>query len=302
MTGEKKISYHFSPYYRQEVKAAFLFILPALVLMCVFIFYPMIRALVISFQEYNLISLNNVFNGIENYVNLFQDNEFKASLWNSFYFAIVVIPTQTIIALGLALLIQKKFRGVGFFRSIYFLPFVVSFAVAATVFRLIYNKDYGLLNVILSGLGFSTVDFLSNPDIAMIGIIIIGIWKAAGFYMIVLLAGLNNIPDSLYEAAKVDGAGAIQRFFLITLPLLKRTLAFVVVITTMDALKIFVPIYITTEGGPAESTKTVVYYIYETAFQFLNMGYAAAAAFIYFSIVLVISLIQLRLFRSDVEY
>jgi multiple sugar transport system permease protein len=136
----------------------------------------------------------------------------------------------------------------------------------------------------------------------MIGIIILCIWKAMGFFMIIFLAGLNNIPDSLYEAAHVDGAGPVQRFFLITLPLLKRTTAFVVIITTMDALKIFVPIYITTSGGPAGSTSTVVHYIYETAFKQMNMGYATAAAFLFFILVLIISIIQLRVFRTDVEY
>src|SRR5690606_35882554 len=146
---------------------------------------------------------------------------------NALYFAGVVIPLQTAIALGLALLVKKPFRGVGVFRTIYFLPVVVSFAIAATIFRLIYNKDYGMLNVILKGLGIPVLDFLSNPAISMIGIMILCIWKAMGFFMIVFLAGLNNIPDSLYEAAQMDGAGPLQRFVLITMPLLKRTLAFV---------------------------------------------------------------------------
>lgn len=287
---------------KQETRAAFLFIIPALVLLVLFIFYPMARALLISFENYNLISANSSPAGFDNYTQLLKDDSFLSSLGHSFYFAAVVIPLQTLIALGLALLVRRVFRGVGLFRTIYFLPVVVSFAIASTIFKLIYNKDYGMLNVILKGLGLPTADFLSNPNISMIGIIILCIWKAMGFFMIVFLAGLNNIPDSLYEAAHVDGAGPIQQFVMVTLPLLKRTTAFVVIITTMDALKIFVPVYITTSGGPAQSTSTVVHYIYETAFKQMNMGYASAAAFILFAIVLVISIVQLRIFRTDVEY
>lgn len=289
-------------YDKQETRAAFLFIIPALALLVLFIFYPMARAFLISFEHYNLISANSSPAGLENYRLLLKDRSFLNSLGHSFYFAAVVIPLQSMIALGLALLVRRSFRGVGIFRTVYFLPVVVSFAIAATIFKLIYNKDYGMLNVILKGVGLPVADFLSNPKISMIGIIILCIWKAMGFFMIVFLAGLNNIPDSLYEAAHVDGAGPFQRFLMVTLPLLKRTTAFVVIITTMDALKIFVPVYITTSGGPAQSTSTVVHYIYETAFKQMNMGYASAAAFVLFAIVLVISIVQLRIFRTDVEY
>jgi multiple sugar transport system permease protein len=294
--------YRSAIYDKQESRAAYLFIVPAFLLLSVFIFYPMFRALLISFENYNLISAQSSFAGFANYGKLFSDGDFGASLWHSFYFTLVVLPVQTAISLGLALLVQKKFRGVGFFRTVYFIPVVVSFAIASTIFKLIYNKDYGMLNVLLKGIGLPGVDFLSNPDISMLGIIALCIWKAMGFVMVIFLAGLNNIPDSLYEAAQVDGASPAQRFFLITLPLLKRTMAFVVIITTMDALKIFIPIYITTSGGPAGSTSTVVHFIYETAFKQMNMGYAAAAAFLFFFLVLMISIVQLRIFRTDVEY
>lgn len=290
-------------YDRLETRAALLFLAPAFLLLVLFVFFPMFRALWISFQYYNLINNASAeWIGLDNYRNLLQDESFRASLFHSFYFAAVVIPVQTAIAFGLALLVRGKFKGVGFFRTVYFLPVVVSFAVASTVFRLIYNKDYGMLNAILKGFGLPPVDFLSSPKIAMIGIIILCIWKAMGFFMVVFLAGLNNIPQELYEAAEVDGAGRVHRFFRITLPLLKRTMAFVVIITTMDALKIFVPVFVTTSGGPAGATSTVVFYVYETAFKQMNLGYASAAAFLFFCIVLVISIIQLRMFRSDVEY
>lgn len=159
------------------------------------------------------------------------------------------------------------------------------------------------MNAILGGLGLPTIDFLSNSSIAMIGVALLGIWKSVGFFMIVFLAGLNNIPNDLYEAAQIDGAGVIRRFVSITLPLLKKVMAFVVIITTMDALKIFIPVYVTMEGGgPAGSTRTAAYFIYNTAFQEMNMGYASAAAFIFFIIIMIISVIQMRAFKSDVEY
>lgn len=291
-----------SAFEKQEAYAAMWFILPATLLLVLFIFYPLAHAFVISFQKYNLINPQTSFAGLDNYAQLLRNSDFTTSVWNSLYFAAVVIPVQTAIALGLAMLVRKVFRGVGIFRTIYFLPVVISIAIASTIFRLIYNKDYGMLNAVLNGLGVPSLDFLSNPSISMIGIIILCIWKAMGFFMIVFLAGLNNIPESLYEAAQIDGAGPLQRFYQITLPLLKRTTAFVVIITTMDALKIFVPIFITTSGGPAGSTSTIVYYIYLTAFRHMNIGLATAAAFLFFAVVMMISIVQLRLFRSDVEY
>ncbi|HZG58856.1 sugar ABC transporter permease [Paenibacillus sp.] len=289
-------------YGKQEEQAALGFILPATLLLILFIFYPMFRAFVMSFQNVMLLSNTSTFVGLTNYVNLVQDPFFIRSIKNSLYFAVVVIPVQTVIALGLALLIRGKFKGIGIFRTVYFLPVVVSFAIAATIFKLIYNKDYGFLNIILQAFGFPGVEFLSNPDTAMIGIIILCLWKSMGLFMVIFLAGLNNISDSYYEAAQIDGASKIKQFFYVTLPLLQRTIGFVIIITTMDALKIFVPIYVTTSGGPAGATTTVVYYIYETAFDQMNIGYASAAAFLFFVAVLLISLIQLRVFRSDVEY
>jgi multiple sugar transport system permease protein len=292
-----KINFH-----KQEEFAGFTFILPAVVGLLVFVFYPMVNAFIISFKEFNLISINSSFIGIENYTKLLADRDFLMSLYHSFQFAIIVIPVQTAIALCMALLIQKKFIFTGLFRTIYFIPVIIAFGVASTVFKLIYNQDYGLLNSILKMFGLPTISFLSDPNTAMYGVIILCIWKAAGFFMIIFLAGLNNIPSNIYEAAEVDGANSVQRFFKITLPLLKRTMAFVVIITTIDAIKISTPIFILTNGGPADSTTTAVYYIYKEAFLRMNMGYASAAAFILFTIVLTISIIQMKFFKSDVEY
>ncbi|MGP4038516.1 carbohydrate ABC transporter permease [Gracilibacillus sp. D59] len=290
-------------YRKSEAIAAYSFILPAFILLLIFILNPMFQSLITSFYDVNLISDDKSLVGTANYTNLLSDMDFYSSLGHSFYFGLLVLPIQTAVALGLALLVKKHFRGVGIFRMIYFVPFVISMSVASSIFKMIYNKDSGLMNAILSGFGFPSLDFLSNPSIAMLGVALLGTWKSMGFFMIVFLAGLNNIPDDLYESAQIDGAGPIRRFISITLPLLKKVMTFVVIITTMDALKIFIPVYVMMEGGgPAGSTRTAAYFIYNTAFQKMDMGYASASAFIFFIIILIISLIQLRVLRSDVEY
>ncbi|MBD0380228.1 carbohydrate ABC transporter permease [Paenibacillus sedimenti] len=284
---------------KHEQVTAFWFVFPALALLLVFVFYPMIQAFMISFKNYSLVGSGDVFVGLDNYTGLLTDRSFLNSLKHSFYFAVIVIPIQTSIALGLALLIQKKTAASGLFRTLYFIPVVISTAVAATVFKLIYNKEFGLLNSVLKALHLPLTNFLSNPETAMNGIIILGIWKAAGFFMIIFLAGLNNISPDLYEAAKVDGASKLQQFFKITLPLLKRTTAFVVIMTTIDAIKLSGLVFVLTNGGPNSSTETVVFYIYKLAFQQMRMGYATAAAFILFAIVLIISLVQMKLFDNE---
>jgi multiple sugar transport system permease protein len=287
---------------RQEERTAWLFILPALVALLLFVFYPMVKAFLISFQNYNMVGGTRSFNGIDNYRTLMNDSEFLASLRHSLFFAVIVIPVQTSISLGLAMLIQRARRFTSLFRTAYFIPVVISTSVAATVFKLIYNKDFGILNQVLKSMGLPITNFLSNPDTAMYGIIILGIWKAAGFFMIIFLAGLNNISQDLYEAARVDGASRAQQFFRITLPMLNRTMAFVVIMTTIDAIKLAGLVFVLTNGGPNGSTQTVVYYIWKMAFQQMQMGYGTAAAFVLFAIVLIISLAQMTYFNKKADY
>ena len=279
-----------------------LFILPAFILLLVFVFIPMARAFYYSFTDYMLVSGSKTFVGFKNYVNLLQDSKFIASIKHTFYFAIIVIPVQSAIALGLALLVKPQYKYTGFFRTAFFVPVVISTAVAGTVFKLIYNRDFGLLNVLLGAVGIPKISFLSNADIAMNGVIILGIWKAAGFFMVVFLAGLNNVPHDLYESASVDGASKVKQFFYITLPLLKRTTAFVIIITTIDAFKLSGLVFVLTNGGPNSSTETIVYFIYKTAFEQMKMGYASAAAFILFFMILIISVFQMFFLRSKVNH
>jgi multiple sugar transport system permease protein len=298
VSSNKKRSQSFR---KHEQATAFWFIFPAIALLFVFVFYPMLQAFLISFKNYSLVGAGDVFVGMDNYVQLMKDRAFFNSLKHSFYFALIVIPIQTSIALGLALFIQKKTATSGLFRTLYFIPVIISTAVAATVFKLIYNKEFGLLNSVLKALHMPVTSFLSDPKTAMNGIIVLGIWKGAGFFMIIFLAGLNNISPDLYEAARVDGASRIQQFFKITFPLLHRTMAFVVIMTTIDAIKLSGLVFVLTNGGPNSSTETVVFYIYKQAFTQMRMGYATAAAFVLFAIVLTISLIQMKLFNKDTD-
>ncbi|CAN7606156.1 carbohydrate ABC transporter permease [Paenibacillus sp. LjRoot56] len=298
VSSSKKKSQSFR---KHEQATAFWFIFPAIALLLVFVFYPMLQAFLISFKNYSLVGAGDVFVGMDNYVHLMKDRAFFNSLKHSFYFALIVIPIQTSIALGLALLIQKKTATAGLFRTLYFIPVIISTAVAATVFKLIYNKEFGLLNSVLKALHMPVTSFLSDPKTAMNGIIVLGIWKGAGFFMIIFLAGLNNISPDLYEAARVDGASRIGQFTKITLPLLNRTMSFVVIMTTIDAIKLSGLVFVLTNGGPNSSTETVVFYIYKQAFTQMRMGYATAAAFVLFAIVLTISLIQMKLFNKDTD-
>jgi multiple sugar transport system permease protein len=279
-----------------------LFVLPAFILLLVFVFIPMAKAFYYSFTDYMLVSGSKTFVGLKNYADLLQDSKFLDSIKHTFYFAIIVIPVQTAIALGLALLVKPQYKYTGFFRTAFFVPVVISTAVAGTVFKLIYNRDFGLLNVLLGAVGIPKISLLSNADIAMNGVVILGIWKAAGFFMIVFLAGLNNIPHDLYESARVDGASKVKQFFYITLPLLKRTTAFIIIMTTIDAIKLSGLVFVLTNGGPNSSTETIVYFIYKTAFEQMQMGYASAAAFILFFMILIISVIQMFFLRSKVNY
>ncbi|MBD2870580.1 carbohydrate ABC transporter permease [Paenibacillus arenilitoris] len=289
-------------YLRSEERYAYAFIFPALASLLVFVFYPMLQALIVSFKDFNLISPDSEFVGLSNYIELLKDRDFLDSLLHSFHFAVVVIPVQTAIALGLALLIKRKTWYAPLFRTVYFLPVVIAIGVASTVFRLLYNNDFGLLNTILNAVGLPKIAFLSDPQAAIYGVMLLGIWKSVGFFMIIFLAGLNNISPDIYEAAQMDGASPWDSFWRITLPLLNRTTAFVVIITTIDAIKISGPIFILTGGGPAGSTTTATFFIVEKAFEEMQMGYSTAAAFILFVIVLAISLVQMKFFKTDVEH
>ncbi len=284
-------------------RAAWLFLAPALLLIGVFFFLPVAASLLLSvtdFDIYAIASLENVrFVGLRNYVELLQNPIFWTAVRNTFYFALVGGPLTVAASLGAALLVSARLvRFKGFFRSVYFIPFVTTLVAVAIVWRYLYHPQYGLLNYVLGWVGIGPIDWLGDPRWAMPAIILLAVWKNFGYNMLIFIAGLQNIPAELYEAAELDGAGPLRRFWHVTLPLLAPTFLFVGVITMIGYFQLFAEPYVMTGGGPLRSTTSVVLLMYEEGFRWWRMGVAASVAFVLFLIILVWTLLQFRLQRE----
>lgn len=276
-----------------ESRAGLIMSAPAFVLLIGFLIIPIIYTIYYSFFTYQVIRPDHIiFSGVKNYVTLFRDADFWKALRNTVYFTILVVPLQCALALGLALLVSSRQKGVSIFRTMYFSPQVTSMVVIAILWTILYNSNVntGLINALLSKFGFGTIDFLNSPKTAMNSIIFMSAWQGAGYQMMIFLAGLNGIAAEQYEAAAVVGAGKWRRFTAVTLPGLTNTIKYVLMITVIQAMKLFTQPYIMTKGGPRNRTKTLVYYIYEQGFQKGSFGYACAAATVFFLFVVLISL------------
>lgn len=285
-----------------ERRAAYLFILPAVILLIAFLILPACSTIRYAFTDYNILRPDNIqFCGLDNFTELFHDRDFKKSLINTIYFTLVVVPFQCVLALALALLISPRKRGVSIFRAAYFSPNVTSMVVVAILWSVLYNPNpsTGLLNAFLTKLGFDACGFLTKPKTAMNSIIFMSAWQAAGYQMMIFLAGLQAIPGDQYEAASIDGANKLKQFLYITLPGLKNVIKYVVMITMIQAMKLFTQPYVMTQGGPQNSTRTLVYYIYEQGFQSRNFGYACSVATVFFVIVVSMSLMLKRVIKAD---
>ncbi|MBA7530226.1 sn-glycerol-3-phosphate transport system permease protein UgpA [subsurface metagenome] len=275
---------------------AYTFVIPAALLLFVFLVVPAIMALAFSFTDFYILRPEGIsFIGIKNYVTLFQDELFLKCLWNTSYFVFVLVPIEGIIALGLAILVNKNIIGKTFFRTSYFAPVITSIAVVAILWSFIYNPNDGLINAALNALGIPSQMFLRSASQAMNSIIFMTIWQGVGIQMIIFLAGLKQIPTELYEASAIDGATAIQQFFKITIPGLKNVISFIVIWITIQAFKLFTQPYIMTYGGPENSTRTLVYYIYQQGFQYKKAGYASCMAMVFFVIVVCVAMVQKRI-------
>jgi multiple sugar transport system permease protein len=280
--------------------AAWFFLAPALLLIGVFFFLPVAAALLLSVTDFDLYGIANPANtrfiGLANYVRLLHTPDFWSALKNTFYFAFVGGPLTIAVALGAALLLSSKLvRFKGFFRTVYFTPFVTTLVAVAIVWRYLYHTRYGLFNYGLAHLGIAPIDWLGDPHWAMPAIILMAVWKGFGYNMLIFIAGLQAIPDELYDAAEIDGAGPFRRFFSITLPMLAPTLVFVAVITMIGYFQLFAEPYVMTQGGPLRSTTSVVLLMYEEGFRWWRMGYAASIAFVLFIVILLATLVQFRL-------
>ena len=268
------------------------FLLPSLLGFALFIIYPIFYSLGVSFTNWDLINAKE-FIGFGNYSRLLSDPQFWNSLKNTFFFIIGYLPSVMIIGLLIALLLNSKLKMKVLFRGIYFLPVVTSWVAVSLVWKWLFNPKFGLINYFIEMIGLSGPSWLNDPKTAMIAIIITSVWKDIGFIMVLYLGGLQNISTSLYEAAGIDGASKFQQFWKITLPMLKPTTFFVSMISLINSFQVFDQVNIMTEGGPGDSTTVLVQNIYNSAFKYSEMGYAAAMSWVLFLIILVVSLVQI---------
>lgn len=272
-------------------RAAYLYLLPILIGLTVFTVGPVLASLGLSFTHYE-IGAAPKFIGAANYSELLHSDLFWHVLRNTCYYVILYVPASILASLGLALLIEKRIRGLAFFRAIYFLPVVTSIVAAAIIWSWVYNSDVGLLNYLLSLLGINGPKWLQDPHWALPAIALMSIWKNAGYNMMIFLAGLASIPKDYHEAARLDGSSAFSRFRHITLPLLSPVTFFVLVVTTIGAFQVFEQTFVMTNGGPGISTLTLSYYIWQTAFKFFNLGGASALGYSFFLLVLAVTALQ----------
>jgi multiple sugar transport system permease protein len=282
---------------------AFWFVAPALALIFVFFVVPVVVALLLSFTDFDIYAIADLDNlrviGAANYSRLLESPLFWTALRNTLYFVLAGGPLSIAVSLGAAMLINARaLRLKGVFRTVLFLPVVTTLVAVAVVWRYLYHPRQGLLNYGLILVGISPIDWLGDPHWAMPAIILMAVWKNFGFNMIIFLAGLQSIPERLYEAARLDGAGDWQQFRHVTLPMLSPTLLFVTVITMVGYFQLFAEPYVMTRGGPANSTLSIVLLMYEQGFRWWNMGYAAAVAFVLFSVILAVTLVELRYRRG----
>ena len=287
----------------RSVSPIILFLLPALSFYFVFELFPIFYSLYISFFEWHIIG-DVRFVGLENYFKIFSDPVFIVALRNTFIYTIVTVPTQIFFGLAIALLLNQKIRGKVTFRALYYIPVITSWTVVSLIWKWIYDPVYGFLNYVLLSLGAirEPVRWLQDPSVALCAVMLVTIWKGIGWNMVIFLAGLQTIPQSLYDAALIDGANRWRRFRYITLPLLRPVIATVTVLLTIGALNAFVQIYILTAGGPLHSTEVINTYLYKNAFSYLNFGYASSMAMFLLALTLTISIVQRKVLSKKIEY
>lgn len=277
----------------------YLFLLPACSIIGGFVLYPMLHAFVYSLTDYNMISTAS-FVGLENYRQLKQDPFFWSSLQNTLLYLLIVVPILVVAPIFLALLVNESLPGIKIFRAIFYLPVITSLVVTGLIWKWVYEEQ-GILNYFLlsSGITDNPVAFLTDPTNALFSVMAVTVWTGLGYYMVIYLAGLQSIPRSLYEAADVEGISKWKQTLYITIPLLKPSVAIVAVMSSIAAMKVFEEVYVMTQGGPLDATKTLVYFIYQSAFEEFEMGYASAAGVVLFLLTLCLSLINLFVLRKE---
>lgn len=278
-----------------------IFLLPSLLPLAAFTLGPMAASFGLSFLKWDLLR-PPTFVGLRNYLNLATDPDFRAAVLHTLFFIVGYLPLVFVGGLGLALLLNRKLRGSAFFRAAYFLPVITSWVVVSLVWKWLLNPQSGIVNAALAAIGITGPGWWTDPAWAMPSIILASAWKDLGYVMVILLAGLQAIPDDYYEAAAVDGAGAWARFRHITLPLLSPSTFFVLIISLINSFQVFDQVYVMTGGGPAGASSVIVERIVKYAFSYSAMGYASAMSWVLFAVILLVTLLQFRLQRRWVNY
>jgi putative chitobiose transport system permease protein len=273
----------------------YLFLLPALTLLSLTVFWPALQAFYLSFTRYEYdLTQPPLWIGLENFQTLWGDRVFWQTLTNTLLYLVGVVPILVITPLGLAILVNQKLRGMHWFRAAYYTPVIISMVVAGIAWKWLYSQE-GFLNQLLRQFGFAGLPWLTSPQFSLWSVMVVTIWKGLGYYMVIYLAGLQAIPADLYEAAAIDGSDGFQKHWDITVPLMRPYLLLVAVISAISATKVFEEIYIMTQGGPRNSSKTIVYYLYEKAFQDLEISYACTIGLILFLVIFSLSILNLKL-------
>ena len=275
----------------------YLFLLPAFVLLAVFFFIPFIDTILLSFKDFSTDIYNPQFIGFSNYIQLFKSKEFYTTLTNTFLFLIMVVPILAILPLIVAIFINQKIKGVNIYKVLIYLPVIISIVVVAIAFKWLYAQQ-GILNYLAELFGLSAIGWLTDTKFALLSVAIVTIYKGIGYYMMIYISALIGVPKDLYEAADIDGASEIKKHLTVTIPQIMPTIALVVIISSISALKVFTEIYVMTKGGPLNSTKTIVYYIYERAFENLDLSMASAASVVLLFIILAFSIINITCFEN----
>lgn len=276
----------------------YLFLLPAVAVLIVFFFIPFFQTFGLSFFDYSSSIYNPTFNGVDNYIKLFKEPIFYKVMFNTFMYLIIAVPFLVTFPLFLAILINQEIRGITLYKILLYLPVIVSIVVAAIAFKWLYAGQ-GILNYILTLFHLEPIGWLVDTKWALFSVAIVTIWKGIGYYMMIYLASLMSVPQDLYEACDIDGANFLTKHLTVTIPHIMPTIALVSTISTISAMKVFAEIYVMTKGGPLNSTKTIVYYIYERAFENLDLGYASALAVVLLIVVMLFSLINILCFEKN---
>lgn len=287
-------------YNRGDFVSALLFLSPTLIIFSLFILFPVFFSFYLSFQKWNMFSGDATFVGLDNYIRMFQSEEFWLVLKNTAVYTFGTIPLNMALSLWVAYILNKKIIGKKFLRTAFFAPVVISPVAAAVIWRWLYDPNFGLVNYFINILGFDSVNWLNDPTAAMFALIIVGVWKTFGINMVLFSAGLQGIPESYYEAADLDGASKWSKFWHITVPLLSPTTFFIMIMSMISSFQVFDIVYVLTSGGPLGSTKVLVFNVYEYAFKFFEMGYASAISYFLFAILFVLTMAQVRYMKNRV--